>query len=187
MSLTYDYFHFNENTDKKTIQNKINKYEKKLNNDIHFFDDIICKNDEEAEVFLSKHTLSYSHMAVKVQKPTKYFLTPELLELRNKVESFYFKILRLDRKPFFKNPKEKFAVCSKCGSNINTAYLEYYRLNKCPVCHYDIRPETFHKKIMKLKEQEMKANAEFLESKKEFEASEQKGIMWLVRIELTYQ
>lgn len=70
--------------------------------------------------------------------------TKRIIELKEKIESESEKKIRYSLDNNVKDQKADFIGCHKCGSKINKTYIQ---ANRCPVCDFDLRSDTFKKRL----------------------------------------
>ena len=89
--------------------------------------------------------------------------TKRIIELKEKIESEKEKKIRYGLDNNVKDQKADFIGCRKCGSKINKTYIQ---ANRCPVCDFDLRSDTFKKRLAGYQQKIDKLVQELNEEKK---------------------
>lgn len=89
--------------------------------------------------------------------------TKRIIELKEKIESESEKKIRYSLDNNVKDQKADFIGCHKCGSKINKTYIQ---ANRCPVCDFDLRSDTFKKRLTGYQQKIDKLVQELNEEKK---------------------
>lgn len=87
----------------------------------------------------------------------------QLMELKRKIDTEREKEIRYGLDNNVKDQKADYIGCRKCGSKINKSYIQ---ANRCPVCDFDLRSDTFKKRMAGYQEKIDKLMKELNEEKK---------------------
>lgn len=87
----------------------------------------------------------------------------QLMELKKKIDTEREKEIRYGLDNNVKDQKADYIGCRKCGSKINKSYIQ---ANRCPVCDFDLRSDTFKKRMAGYQEKIDKLMKELNEEKK---------------------
>lgn len=188
MSHITNYYYFNENIDKNTVEAEIN-YEVEMETwkegggglprSITWYDNVICESKEDAENTIKDlDDGKYRQIAVKYKKHIPGKKTKALINKEKQVETLSNELYDLDHKQYFKNHKSKRITCKKCDSAINKDYIKRHW---CPLCGNDLRNKTEIDKVEKKKEK--LSNLKKQIKKMELKSSKKYAIKWLVKVE----
>ena len=179
-----EYYDYKETVNKKAIQAELDDYvEHKTWEEgggdtagIRWNDNVVCESYDAAKKWIEKHDQGwYDCLAVKYLSPVTNRL--DLKEYDDKVKEAYNVYFKRDKAIYPKTRTSEFIGCSKCKSRLATAML---RGNFCPVCGFDLRPESTLKAIETAINKWKKAQ----EARQEYiNKHSKKETRWLVKIE----
>lgn len=188
MSHVTNYYNFNEDIDKNTVEAEIN-YEVEMETwregggglpkSISWHNDTIYDNEQDAVKAIEKmDTGRYDQIAVKYKEYVPGKKTKALINKEKQVETLSNELYELDHKQYFKNHKSKKITCKKCDSVINKDYIKRHW---CPLCGNDLRSKTEIDKVEKKKEKLSDLKKQI--KKMELKNSKKYNVKWLVKIE----
>lgn len=142
-------------------------------------------NIETAQQYIEEHDngwydqlavkfLDYSEVKVKETKAYEKLVEKRVDAIRRMND--------LEHTFHFANAKSAFIGCKNCGSKISSKYL---RTNYCPVCNYDMRPETVQERIKKARQNAKELEKKLAEEQRKMEEKQKKSakVRWLVKVE----
>lgn len=157
---------------------KDSKYRNAPLNEIRFLDKEFDSEQEARNYIMEVDTGFRDCIAVKYKTPV---WNESVQDAHEKVSKMYKQYKSLVNTEITTLVPEKMIECKNCCSTLNRAYLDGFL---CPVCHRDLRPESFQKKLQKAVEEYKQAGSEYEEAKKQ-SARKSKGFTWLVKIGYT--
>ena len=180
-----EYYDYKEDVNKKSIQADLNNYvehatwqEGGHGIEPIRWNDFVCKNKEEAKEWIEKHDSGwYDQLAVKYYAPVLGEKSAKIDELDAKIHETFRMYKERSNAIYARTRTSNFIGCSNCGSKLATKYLNK---NYCPVCGYELRPDTIMKSINAAITKWKKAE----QDKKDYiEKHSKKTVRWLVKIE----
>ena len=150
-----------------------------LGSPIQWRDDLTpFKNQEAAGAYVEEMSQKYSYLeiAVPYYKPGKRTKAIEALE--EKLQKATRECAEMDDQIYYTPAtiKSQFITCKECGSKLSVKHLGR---NTCPVCGHDLRPDTFHNRMNKMREKISALAGQISDCTK----SPKKEKWWLVKIE----
>lgn len=142
-------------------------------------------NIEAAQQYIEEHDNGwYDQIAVKFldYSDVKLKETKAYEKLVEKRIDAIRRMNDLEHTFHFANVKSAFIGCKNCGSKISSKYL---RTNYCPVCNYDMRPETVQERIKKARQNAKELEKKLAEEQRKMEEKQKKSakVRWLVKVE----
>ena len=132
-----------------------------------------------AKEYIRKMSLTHSYLqiAVPFYKPGKK--TKAIERLEEKLQKASTELSDLDDRIYYTPAtiKSQFITCKECGSKLSVKHLNR---NYCPVCRHDLRPDTFHSKIAKMREKIVELTEKIRDCAKKSKGQKK---YWLVKIE----
>lgn len=184
---------YDENVDKKSVQSEWDAVARHagykegasgLLSPIRWIDKTL-PDVEAAEAYIDSHDkgwydqlavkfLDYSEVKVKETKAYEKLVEKRIDAIRRMND--------LEHTFHFANVKSAFIGCKNCGSKISSKYL---RTNYCPVCNYDMRPETVQERIKKARQNAKELEKKLAEEQRKMEKKQKKSakVRWLVKVE----
>lgn len=151
-----------------------------LNSPIRWIENCgVLDSYEEALEYIKSHDKGwYDSLAVRF-RDYDGTETAAIKKAREKVTAAIKKSNELNYKLHFENVKAVLIGCRKCGSKISRQHLKG---NNCPVCGFDMRPQSVLDTLAKYKRDVEKADA-LLKREKEKAVLKHSKTKWLVKIE----
>ncbi len=187
MGHNIEYYDYSENKSKREITDELDEYVKHrtweegsygLPCPINWIDKVCNTREEAIEYIKSVDNGQYNQIAVKYKDCKEYGKATK--DLKTRVSEARSKAYAAEHKVHYADVKAEFITCHTCGSKLARKYLHS---NYCPMCRYDMRPESALQKIARLNEIVSELEAKF-ETAKRKDAQKKNGpIKWLVKIE----
>ena len=144
---------------------------------IRWLEKDICASYDEAQKYIEAHDRKwYDCLAVRYYEPIRE-KNAKIDELTAKVTAAYKLYDERNSALYTKTRTSEFIGCSQCGSRLATKYL---KMNHCPVCRGDLRPDTTLKSIAAA---EAKYHRALKEKEEYIQKHSKKEVRWLVKIE----
>ena len=188
-----NYFSFNYDTSRKSIEKEMNDYACRhgdaggLYYPISFKEMTPFKSYDDAQKYIESIDKDYGQFAVPyLDYPYIKVTNDKLKEMETKLNELHREYYGRRDRQFYTTEtiKSQYLGCKECGSRLAVKYLHG---NRCPLCGAEMRPETELNKIKALKEKYDKAFNAFVSARdKEEEKAKQKlscTKKWLVKIE----
>lgn len=188
MGHNIEYYSYPEKVDRKKVQRQLDAHvaaadyqegSSGLPKNIEWMDHFaICKNREEAEELIKRYDNGwYDQRAARYYEPEPVFNNKTFASLKEKSTKMFDAYMDKDRVIWAKEQKAEYVSCRHCGSKLKRDLI---RVNRCPVCGKDLRPESTLKAIEAAK----KRYTESLSAVTKYQEDHSpKSIKWLVKIE----
>lgn len=185
MSHNIEHFTYPLNVDKKKVKKELDNYVAHqdwqegctgLNNPIRWLDFVYGSYDEAERAIKQFDRGWYDQLAVKYYSPLDFHddKTKQLeIERMNLWDEFCKRRSAL----YPKTLKSAFIGCKECGSRLAVSRL---KVNQCPVCSHELRPDYILKSISAAKAKWERADDKL---KQYIDKHAKKEIEWLVKIE----
>ena len=171
---------------KKQVQKELDNYVahedwqegcRGLTQPIRWLEDKVYGSEEEAHEAIKRLDRGwYDQLAVLFQQNEEPH-DDRIRALRVKCAEAGDEFRRRDQLLYSQAVKSAYIGCKQCGSRLARNYL---KVNSCPVCHAELRPEHMLKSVSAAKAKWEKAKQDVEEYKKKKGA---KKVCWLVKIE----
>lgn len=182
------YYEYDENINRDYVQRHIN-YEVKqgtyaegghgIYRPIRWLESLgVCADREEAERVIEINDRKwYDQLAVRFYEPVHGSAGKGEETLKEKRGACMDAFMAKERIIWAQTVKAEFVGCKACGSRLRRQNI---KVNRCPLCGADLRPQTMLKEVEAAKARLVKAEAAL----KEYIAKHsKKKVMWLVKIE----
>jgi len=180
------YRSYNENVDKKAIQESWEDYANRdgdgLYGDIKW-KDLVFEDYDKAMQYIETYCDSYSSWGVKYKAPIEELNSKTLSDLRQKAANAYDIYKALERKIHYAGVKSSYISCGCCGSKINSSYFGKTINNTCLICRNDLRPASTLEAIEKAKQKHQSLCEKVREEETKLAEKAKKKTCWLVKIE----
>ena len=188
MSHNIKYFTYKEDVNRRRVQAELDNYVAHedwqegcsgLSSPIRWIENCgVLNSYDEALEYINSHDRGwYDSLAVRYKeidvKPSS-----ALKKAQERLEDTKKKFSDLDNKLHYADVKADFISCRNCGSKISRRYLHS---NLCPVCNFDMRPQTTLETLARYKANLDKAKT--LVSEEKNKAIKKGKTLWLVKIE----
>lgn len=185
------YLDYNENADRRKVQNELDTYVQKkcwqegssgLLNPIRWLDHI-CVDREEAVSYIQGHNRGYyDQVAVMYRVYPKLKPSKTMETLSKRLEAERDKLRSYSQAHSVSSFKAEFVGCPNCGSKLKKTLLKG---ESCPLCRTDLRSKTTLETIQRYENniRELMKQIKAEERKQNEKAVKNSTIKWLVKIE----
>ena len=182
------HFTFDENVDKRKVQDRCDAYAAReggssgLPSPIRWIDRVFA-NYDEADAYIKSHDDGwYDQLAVKYREYERIEPTKTLLSLKDRLAKEREKKAEYAAAHSVSTFKAEFVGCPDCGSKLKRTLL---KSENCPLCHAELRGKTTIDTIARYEANIRDLQKQIKEEEKKMEEKNLKKskIKWLVKIE----